>query len=297
MGYKAKLAAVGFGIILLAFGTASCPTLKHISLDLKAEVGKKLPLLSAKLSESVSNQETGESVLTKESSKEDIFSDSRYFEPVKKETLQNDLTENNLTESPPIFEEIETVGNSYGPNTTISCTIGLLNYYNQSDPRWSDTPYGDTDLLKTHGCGPTAVAMVISSFTPYQVTPPDMASWASEHGYCSRGEGSLHSLIPDALTFYGFSVHPLEERSVEAICRELHQGKIIIALMNKGFFTQSGHFLILTEVTDDGLLQLADPASWDNTKMAWNPGFILTQVRQSADAGGPLWVVSLPSED
>lgn len=185
----------------------------------------------------------------------------------------------------------------YGPSSMVPCTNGLLIYYNQSDPRWGDELYGVSDYLKTHGCGPTAVAMVVSSFTTEKVTPMDVAQWASDNGYCSKGEGSLHALIPDGLAHYGLPVKPLEDRSEESVLQEIRHGNIIIVLMNRGYFTESGHFLLITQVTEDGKLRIADPASWENSQKTWDVDFILGQARKKSDAGGPFWVVSLPEED
>lgn len=192
------------------------------------------------------------------------------------------------------FEEISS---SYGPDSMVPSTNGLLTYYNQSDPRWGDELYGTSDYMKTHGCGPTAVAMVVSSFTATKVTPLDVAQWASDNGYCSRGEGSLHSLIPDGLSHYGLPVRPLEDRSEESVLREIRLGNVIVVLMNRGYFTEGGHFLLLTQVTEDGKLHIADPASWENSQKTWDIDFILGQARKKSDAGGPFWVVSLPEED
>ena len=180
--------------------------------------------------------------------------------------------------------------------SVVPCTIGLLNYYNQADPRWADTLYGPRDPMRTHGCGPTAVAMIVSSFTGQNVTPPDVAAWASSNGYCEPGEGTKHQLIPDALSYYGLTVTSIKDRSVDSILNEINSGKIVIALMNKGHFTNGGHFLLLTQVTEDGKIHIADPADWNNSTISWDPQFILNEVRTRAEGGGPLWSVSMPPE-
>ena len=50
-------------------------------------------------------------------------------------------------------------------------------YYNQLDKRYADKPYG-TDDIGTYGCGPTCMAMVVSSLTNDTVDPIEMARWA-----------------------------------------------------------------------------------------------------------------------
>lgn len=179
---------------------------------------------------------------------------------------------------------------------SVPCTIGLLNYYNQGDPRWADQLYGPTDPMRSHGCGPTAVAMIVSSYTGYSVTPMDVAAWASQNGYCSPGEGSKHQLIPDGLAHYNLTVTSLPDRSTQTIIDTINSGKIVVALMNKGRFTNGGHFLLLTQVTEDGKIRIADPASWENSNITWDPDFLLNEVRKKSDGGGPLWAVEMPPE-
>lgn len=205
-----------------------------------------------------------------------------------------------IGESVPAGEGEETASSpspaSYGEGTYIPCTTGLLTYYNQSDPRWADALYGPTDPMAAFGCGPTALAMVVSSYTSTTITPPEMAVWASDNGYCSRGEGSRHELIPEGLTHFGLVVTPISDRSTGAVLEELRKSRIVIALMNKGYFTNGGHFLLLTQITEDGTIRIADPASWENTTKSWDLEFILSQVRSRAEAGGPLWSVEMPPE-
>ena len=55
-------------------------------------------------------------------------------------------------------------------------------YYNQLDKRYASKPYG-TDDIGTYGCGPTCMAMVVSSLTNETVDPVEMARWAYENGY------------------------------------------------------------------------------------------------------------------
>ena len=50
-------------------------------------------------------------------------------------------------------------------------------YYNQLDERYANKPYG-TDNIGGYGCGPTAMAMVVSSLTDDLVDPVEMAKWS-----------------------------------------------------------------------------------------------------------------------
>ena len=78
-----------------------------------------------------------------------------------------------------------------------------LVYYNQTDERWANELYGEVDYIEEAGCGPTVLAMAVSSLTDTQINPKEMADWAAENGYCAPGSGSYHTLIADGLKNFG----------------------------------------------------------------------------------------------
>lgn len=174
--------------------------------------------------------------------------------------------------------------------------MGPMIYYNQGDSRWADYLYGGSDPMRSHGCGPTAAAMVISSFSPASLTPPEAAEWAASNGFYARGQGSYHSLITGSLTAYGLNVQSVTERSQEHVSDLLKEGSILIALMGKGSLTQNGHFIIITQILENGNVRIADPNSYSNSTKEWKLSQLLSELKQSRDSGAPLWAVSLPSE-
>ena len=174
--------------------------------------------------------------------------------------------------------------------------IGPMIYYNQGDSRWADYLYGGKDPMWSHGCGPTAAAMVISSFSPASLTPPEAAEWAASNGFYARGQGSYHSLITGSLTAYGLNVQSVTERSQEHVSDLLKEGSILIALMGKGSLTQNGHFIIITQILENGNVRIADPNSYSKSTKEWKLSQLLSELKQSRDSGAPLWSVSLPSE-
>ena len=50
-------------------------------------------------------------------------------------------------------------------------------YFNQLDERYARKPYG-TDHIGGYGCGPTSMAIVVSSLAGETVDPVRMAQWA-----------------------------------------------------------------------------------------------------------------------
>ena len=68
-------------------------------------------------------------------------------------------------------------------------------FFEQSAPAWKDKLYG-SDPIGTHGCGPTAMAMVISSLTDYRVDPTTVANWSVQNGYHPAAAGCLPRTDP-----------------------------------------------------------------------------------------------------
>ena len=162
-------------------------------------------------------------------------------------------------------------------------------YYNQLDKRYASKPYG-TDDIGTYGCGPTCMAMVVSSLTSETVDPVEMACWAYENGYwCSRS-GSCHSLIPGAAKEWGLPVQGCGKTEGQRIVDALSQGKLVVAIMLKGHFTSSGHFIVLRGV-ENGKILVADPANYTRSQQAWDLSIILNEASGRAGAGGPFWII------
>lgn len=169
-----------------------------------------------------------------------------------------------------------------------------LIYYNQAESPWCDMSFGP-DPIATHGCGPTTMAMVISSLTESNVDPGEMSSWASENGYCAPGSGSYLSIVEGASSAYGLSVSSWESRDSADLLQALASGNIFVALMTRGHFTNGGHFIILRGATLDGSVLVADPNSRDRSLIAWDPQLILDELSPSTTSGAPLWC--LPVEN
>jgi len=163
-------------------------------------------------------------------------------------------------------------------------------YYNQLDERFASEPYG-TDHIGGYGCGPTSMAMVVSSLTSDTVDPIQMARWSYENGgWCSKS-GSYHALIPSAAKAWGLPVEGCTASEPQRIVDALADGKLVVAIMSKGHFTSSGHFIVLRGVTSDGKILAADPASYSRSEKQWDLSIILSEASKYAAAGGPFWII------
>lgn len=177
-------------------------------------------------------------------------------------------------------------------NLSLKSSIGILTYYNQKDSRWADYLYGGQDPLHTYGCGPTVLAMIISSFTPHTCTPPEIAAWAAEHNYWSAGHGTKHNFIPECAAAFGLKAAPFTDYTVEGVLSELSGGHILVALMGSGHFTSGGHFIIITDRRSENQVSIADPANLENTQSPWDIQLILNELSAGAQAGGPVWSIA-----
>jgi hypothetical protein len=165
-------------------------------------------------------------------------------------------------------------------------------YFNQLDAKYNDEPYG-TDKIGTHGCGPTSLAIVVSSLTAQTVDPVQMAEWSVANGGWAQEQGSYHSLIPNAARAFGLNVQGNVQNEPQKIIDALSSGKLVVAIMGKGHFTSSGHFIVLRGVTADGKILVADPASHSRSQKEWDFQLILNEARKGAGAGGAFWIVGL----
>lgn len=165
-------------------------------------------------------------------------------------------------------------------------------YYNQLDSRWANELYGKSGTIGEAGCGPTALAMAVSTLKNVSVTPPEVCEWSVDNGHRCEGSGSYHSLIPKGAEHYGLKVEKLGSSSKRELIEHLSDGKLIIVIMSKGHFTSNGHFILLRGITEDGKVLVADPASYRRSETEWDISIILNEARSDASAGGPFWSLS-----
>lgn len=194
-----------------------------------------------------------------------------------------------IRESDPDY--IDNYGTSYEGITINKEGETPVVYYNQLDSRWADKPYG-TDNIGGYACGPTSMAIVISSLTKSMIDPVQMSKWAYDNGYWCKGSGSYHALIPNAAKSFGLNVEGCSASEPERIALALTTGKLVVAIMAKGHFTSSGHFMVLRGVTENGKILVADPASNKRSNQEWDLSIILNEASKHASSGGPFWIIS-----
>lgn len=166
-------------------------------------------------------------------------------------------------------------------------------YFNQGDEMWADKPYG-SDSIGGYGCGPTAMAMVVASMTDTQTDPALMAQWAADHGYWARKSGSYLSIVEGTAQAFGLQAEAFPGRTPDELLEALLSGKVLVALMGPGHFTNRGHFILLRGVTLSGEILVADPNSPERSLSVWDPQLILDELSKSTNNGAPLWSIAQP---
>lgn len=225
---------------------------------------------------------------------EDYFADNIFHLSEEQKSLSTDYASNmsvylgdgllqGLTDGEYIL------GPSYEGVTFADGAIPVI-YYNQLDERFADEPYG-TDKIGTHACGPTAMAIVVSTLTDQSMDPVQMSEWAYQNGYWCKDSGSYHSLIPGAAEAWDLPVEGCTTSEPQRIVDALSSGKLVVAIMAQGHFTSSGHFIVLRGVASDGTVLVADPASYKRSQQAWDLSIILNEASKRAGAGGPFWII------
>ena len=183
---------------------------------------------------------------------------------------------------------IDAEGQEYGDIVFTDSAIDVV-YFNQLDEKYKNQLYG-RDKVGTHGCGPTSMAIVVSSLTGQIYDPIYLCNWSVKNGYYAVGSGSYHSLIPNCAKAFGLNVEGLGNDKAKVV-DALNNGKLVVALMGKGTFTNSGHFIVLRGITSEGKILVADPASYSRSKQQFDIDLIMNEARKGAGAGGAFWSI------
>lgn len=168
-------------------------------------------------------------------------------------------------------------------------TIAGFTYFNQGDAAWNQNGY----CIKSSGCGPTAMAVCITSLTNKWVTPIDTTVWAYEHGYYSNA-GSAHEVVPALAKNYqlGCSGLGTDYKKIRDALKKKHP---VVGLMGPGYFTRGGHFITLVAIDDKDQVTVADVGSRQRSTYKYRLKDVIEQSK-AASAGGPFWEIYNPGE-
>lgn len=198
------------------------------------------------------------------------------------------VSEPEETEVPPAEDPTVTEFATRQGREVLTGGVVDLVYFNQGEEPWASSPYGP-DEIRGYGCGPTSMAMLISSISGENLDPAQAAQAAYEAGYCAPGSGSYLSIVEGMASRHGLSAEACGDLSAEELCQQLASGNLFVALMGKGHFTDGGHFIVLRGATLEGKVLVADPNSRERSLAGWDPQLILDELSHSRSNGAPLW--------
>lgn len=184
--------------------------------------------------------------------------------------------------------EIQTEGDTISYDTVRGCVKEVV-YFNQGEEPWASLPYGGS-TIKSSGCGPTALAIVISTLTGENVTPQMTADYAMSHGLYVSGKGTSHSFPAIAAGNWGLEVERVRRERIDYVVKQLKEGKMAVVICAENTISgSSGHFIVLTGVTGDGYITIADPGSRSRTGKIYSPATIQSYARDLSDGG--IWIM------
>ncbi len=153
-------------------------------------------------------------------------------------------------------------------------TSGVVDvyYWNQAHAPYAYMSIGASgNDFYNYGCGPTAMATVITSLTGEIVNPKTVGDWMYYNGYYATGGGTRHTGIAAAAKNWGLTVETQAQKygtiDEEAIKQALREGKLVVALVAYGYvhFKSGGHYVTLRGVDEEGNILVADPARTSNS--------------------------------
>jgi len=164
-----------------------------------------------------------------------------------------------------------------GDGTASSYVDGFA-IFNQNDPQWADKIYGGSTTIGEAGCGPSAMAMIITALTGNNVTPYDTATYGAANGTYVDGHGSSHNIGSVVGGHWGLNSSSVGA-DVAQINEVLRSGGLILAVgTGSAPYTSLGHFIVIRGVTENGKWMVGDSngrAGTENSSKEWDPASIL----------------------
>ena len=149
--------------------------------------------------------------------------------------------------------------------------------YSQYDPAWKNKLYG-TSTIGDSGCGPSAMAMIITALTGTKVTPDQTAEYAGKIGMYIAGAGSSWAIAPRLAEKWGLKSEAIG-KDLAKITSALQQGKLVITSGSGAVpFTSGGHYIVIRGITADGKFKVGDSAHPDANSKDWDPAPILSNM-------------------
>lgn len=131
-------------------------------------------------------------------------------------------------------------------------------HWKQTDKRWRNKRIGSM-TLGAGGCGPTAIANVVSPLLKKNYTPAKVWDYMKKRGYLIPGAGSTWAGITATVKHYGIKFKVTYSDS--EVKTYLKKGYWMIGLCGPSRWTSSGHYIVIYKLKSDGHILVSDPYS------------------------------------
>lgn len=150
--------------------------------------------------------------------------------------------------------------------------------------------YGSS-TIGASGCGPTSMAIIISTLIGQTVTPQMTCAYSIANGEYVPGMGTSHSFPTNAAYHWGLTCERVGKDRMNYVVQSLKEGKMVVEICEAYTITGSGsgHFIVLTGVTRDGYITIADCASRERTGKVYSVETIKSYGRDLSE--GAFWIV------
>jgi hypothetical protein len=164
--------------------------------------------------------------------------------------------------------------------------INGFRVYSQYDKAWADNPYGSSTIGDS-GCGPSAMAMIITALTGKTVTPADTAAYANTKHIYIPGSGSSWTVAPVLAQHWGLTATAIGANP-QKIAATLQAGGLVIGSGVGGLpFTSAGHYIVIRGIATDGKWLIGDSAHKDTNSQEWDPQQLLSEMH-----GGSIYAIT-----
>lgn len=146
--------------------------------------------------------------------------------------------------------------------------------YLQTDERWGSELYSITNsssqTIAASGCGPTAMAMVLSYYTKDEsITPAQTADFSIENNHRTAYDGTSWGFFADMADEYNLDLEYLQTGNADEAFNWMlgKEDPLVICSMDPGIWTNGGHFILLWKVFENGEVHINDPNSTEDYKI------------------------------
>lgn len=153
--------------------------------------------------------------------------------------------------------------------------------YSQNDPAWANKPYGSSTIGPS-GCGPSAMAMIITALTGRRVTPDVVAKYAGDRGQYIPGAGSAWTLPAVTAPNWGLKAQAIGANIAKINATLQAGGLVITSGQGPKPFTSGGHYIVIRALTADGKWKVGDSAHNDTSDKEWDPQQLLASMNDGS---------------